>query len=249
MTIQAYKTKAIVSGNVFEFYRYEDTVFRGYENKKDRNHSPPSVQIDYETGEILDLSKNTESRGRSNIRARNELRRLALCNFDNRSKFLTLTFRENLTDIDTANKHFKRFIRKTKNRQGQLKYIAVTEFQKRGAVHYHMMCDLKYMKADQLANIWGHGDLNIKRISHVDNVGAYMVKHLNTGDTDPRMFNKKAYQCSKNLTRPREYIGDQAEWLYQRVQDEKRKMVYSSQYENKQTNNLITYEEYNLARM
>ena len=73
-----YNIKAIVSGNVFEFYKYEDTIYQGY--SRERKKSP----------ERIESRAAVESRGRSNIRARNNLRRLALSNFNNKSKFLTL---------------------------------------------------------------------------------------------------------------------------------------------------------------
>lgn len=249
MTIEVYNMKAIVCGNVIEFYRYEDTMFRGFERKRSNFSFCESPEVDYETGEILVSDKKSESRARSNIRARNQVRRLALSNFTSNSKFLTLTFKENLTDVSQANELFKEFIKKVRKKHDKnLKYLAVVEFQKRGAVHYHMLCDLKYIGVDKLAKLWGHGGITIKKIKHVDNVGAYIVKYMTKQTVDERMFSKKMYQCSRNLERPKELVGNKAEWLYERMRDEKRKKVYSSQYENKQTSNQIIYEEYNLTR-
>jgi hypothetical protein len=253
MTIQSYNIKAIVSGNVYEFYRYEDTMFRGYERKKSSipidtfyDSEGTEVYIDPDTGEMV--PKKIESRARSNIRARNKLRRLALANFSNKSKFITLTFKENMQDLTESNKLFKAFIRELRKRQKDLKYIAVIEFQKRGAIHYHLLCNLKYVPAKKIEEIWGQGFIKINRIDHVDNIGAYVIKYMTKEDADPRLIGKKMYQTSRNLERPKELVGKQAEWLYQKVLSEKRKKVYSAQYENKQTSNQIFYEEYNLNR-
>ncbi|HEF5066899.1 TPA: Rep protein [Bacillus cereus] len=266
MSIQAYNIKAIVSGGVYEFYRYEDTMFRGYTAKRgsgtgdtyqDEDGNP--MVLDRETGELI--PKQLHSRGRSNIRARNNLRRLALANFNNRSKFLTLTFKENMQDLEEANKMFKAFMRKMKKERPDLKYIAVIEFQDgdrredgqgRGAIHYHLLCNLKYMRVEKIRKYWrdvvGEGNIDLQPIDHVDNVGAYIIEYMTKEDADPRLQGKKMYQTSQKLDKPKELIGAQAQYLYEKMLEEKRKKVYSSSYENKQTTNQVFYEEYNLKR-
>lgn len=245
--------KVIVSGGVYEFYKYEDTVFRGYEQKRSGSSvnifydsEGQALQLDHETGELV--PKKLNSRARSNIRARNNLRRLALANFNNKSKFLTLTYAEHMNDITESNKLFKAFIRGLRKIQPDLKYIAVIEFTKAGRIHYHVLCNLKYVRAKTLEEMWGQGFIKINRIDHVDNIGAYVIKYMTKEDADPRLIGKKMYQTSKGLDKPKELIGKEAEFLYEQILKEKRKKVYSSSYENKQTANQIIYEEYNLVR-
>jgi len=253
MTIQAYNMKVIVSGGVYEFYRYEDTMFRGYEQKRSSSSKNTfydsegiELQVDHETGELI--PKKLSSRARSNIRARNELRRLALSNFSNKSKFITLTFKEDMKDIAESYKLFKAFTRKLRKNQKDFKYIAVIEFTKAGRIHYHMLCNLKYVPANEIEKAWGQGFIKINRIDHVDNIGAYVIKYMTKEDADTRLIGKKMYQTSKGLDRPKELVGKEAEYLYERMLKEKRKKVYSSSYENKQTANQIFYEEFNLKR-
>lgn len=261
MTIKAYNLKVIVSGGVYEFYRYEDTMFRGYEQKRSGGSSNTfydsegiAMRIDPETGEMT--PKSLDSRGRSNTRARNVLRRLALSNFSNRSKFVTLTFdpsKYDVTDVAEGKELFRAFARRLKSwqlkeKQKELKYIAVIEFHKSGRVHFHMLCNLEYIQAKNLEEIWGNGFIKINRIDHVDNIGSYVIKYMTKEDADPRLVGKKMYQTSQNLERPIELVGKQAEYLYEQMKKEQRKMVYSSSYENKQTTNKIFYEEYNLQR-
>ncbi|MGM9458151.1 rolling circle replication-associated protein, partial [Lacticaseibacillus rhamnosus] len=74
------------------------------------------------------------------------VRRLVLANFDAGSKFVTFTFAENVKDIDQANREWKKFVQRLRRRYGDFKYLSVIEFQKRGAVHYHMISDLPYVK-------------------------------------------------------------------------------------------------------
>jgi ADP-ribose pyrophosphatase YjhB (NUDIX family) len=254
LTIQAYNLKVIVSGSVYEFYRFEEPIFRGYESKRGSGPIPnfEGYDVDFDTGEILVKDTKLESRARSNIRARNNIRRLALSNFSNKSKFITLTYRENVQDLERANKDFKAFVRKLKKEQEDFKYLTVIEFQERGAIHYHMICNLKYMRVEKIRKYWrdivGEGNIDLQNIRHVDNIGAYIVKYMTKADADERLINKKMYQCSRNLERPKEFIGAQAEYLYKKILEEKRKKVYENSYKVPQTENKITYEEYNLLR-
>jgi len=239
-----YNVKVLVSGHIIEVYEYADTNWRGL--MQSAKSSPAKISFDNLEDSMLEDKLN--SRGKSNIRARNTLRRLALANFSNKSKFLTLTFRENVTDLTEANKEFKKFIRKLKTQIGTFKYLAVIEFQKRGAIHYHVLLDIKYTRAKQLEEYWGNGFIKINRIDHVDNIGAYVVKYMTKTDADERLIGKKMYQCSRNLERPREYIGKQAEHILARLKAEKRKIAYSNKYKSKLTENEISYSEYNLKR-
>jgi hypothetical protein len=125
-------------------------------------------------------------------------------NFDNQDKFLTLTFAENITDVKVANKEFKKGIKRLRYLYPDLKYLAVIEFQERGAVHYHMLAKLPFIKNSKLAEIWGNGFVKIRQISHVDDVGRYVTKYMNKDLSDIRLQGLKAYNCSKNLTRWRE---------------------------------------------
>lgn len=38
------------------------------------------------------------------------------------------------------------------------------EFQKRGAIHYHLLCNLPFVSSKELAEIWTHGFIKIKKI-------------------------------------------------------------------------------------
>lgn len=239
-----YNVKVVVSGHVLEVYEYSDTIWRNLQSKKPVS----ALKISPEDMDEVILAEKLDYRGKSNIRARNTLRRLALANFSNRSKFLTLTFRDNVTDLETANKEFKRFIRKMRTLLGEFKYIAVIEFQKRGAIHYHVLLDIRYVKAKVLEEAWGNGFIKINRIDHVDNIGAYVVKYMTKEDADERLIGKKMYQCSRNLERPREYIGAEALYIVEQLKKEKRKIAYSNKYQSKLTDNEISYYEYNLKR-
>ncbi len=106
------------------------------------------------------------------------VRRLACCNFNaSYDKFFTLTFAENLTDVKKAYYIFRQFIKRLKRKvKKDIKYLAVVEFQQRGAVHFHVLSDLPYMPQQELQELWGQGFVYVNAISHVDNVRSLSCK-------------------------------------------------------------------------
>lgn len=181
-------------------------------------------------------------------RTRNNVRRLSLANFDNGSKFVTLTFADNITSISEANVYWASFIRRLKRKFGRFKYMAVIEFQKRGAVHYHVIWDLPYIKKFELAEIWGNGFIKVNRIDHVDNVGAYIVKYMTKDLLDERLVKQKSYQCSRGLDIPIIFRDDEAEMITKLYDLDNRKIVFASCYESEHLGK-IHYKEYNLKRL
>lgn len=199
-----YNQKLIFSGAYVEHYKYEKALQRDFTRKK--ISKPDPIQKEVDTNITLGLSTEPKSKTKrkdSINRTRNEIRRLINCNPDF-SKFYTLTFAENIPDVKITNKHFSKFIMRMEYRYEDFKYIAIIEFQKRGAVHYHFLCNLPFIDSREIEKIWGFGFIKIKKINEVTNLGAYFCKYLNKDMTDERLFNKKKYFCSKNLKRPTE---------------------------------------------
>ena len=93
-------------------------------------------------------------------------------------RMLTLTFRENVTDIDAAWRVFKYFCKLMRFRyKEKWAYVAVPEYQKRGAVHFH---------------------LGISGFYAVGTVRRFWLRACgqlqgNIDITDPRKFNKKSW--------------------------------------------------------
>lgn len=145
--------------------------------------------------------------------ARNTLRRLAINNFpNNKSTFITLTVAKNSDDIDYYDEKVKQFIRKLRKDYGKMHYIGVREFQKRGAIHYHLLVDYPLIKGFSETEIrksevffknhyWKQGFVDLKSIEHVDNVGAYISKYMTKDLQDKRLIGRKSYLCSKGLKR------------------------------------------------
>lgn len=151
---------------------------------------------------VADGVRRLENRARVLARARTSVRRLVDCNPD-LNKFFTLTFADNVTDFAFANECFRKYVMRLKyNYKSDLKYLVVPEFQERGAIHFHVLCDLQYVPVAQLAELWGFGFCRINRIDDVTNVGLYVSKYIQKQFDDERLHAKKCYWGSRNLKRP-----------------------------------------------
>lgn len=203
-----------------------------------------------------DVSRKDERLDQTIRDARNQCRRLALMNFDKKSTFLTLTVAKNSDDIDFYDKKFKAFIRKLRIDYGKFHYLGVREFQKRGAIHYHVLIDypfisgfdennIRSLEVDFAENYWKQGFVDLKDISHVDNVGAYVVKYMTSELHDKRLLGRKSYLCSQGLNRP-EVIKTEFDSEIDDLIAQKKPVFensYFSEFQGK-----ISYQEFNLDR-
>lgn len=197
-----YQIKYVISGNVLEQYTYEKNQFKGFES---RNKS----------GKNKNGKNKDENRGISLNRARKKVVRAINSNSD-LNKFLTLTFEENVTDLDYSNNEFKKWVKRVnyhcfKTKKSMMKYVAVIEFQERGAIHYHVLCNLPFVDINKFQDIWGHGFIKLNKIkgnkekfgsSECDNVGAYVCKYMTKDNDDPRLKGRNSYLMSRNLDKP-----------------------------------------------
>lgn len=195
--MSSYNKRVVISGNIIEVYGYENSVLYGYKDTKKRVPGRSSVAND----EDKDINREKVL-----SRARKDLRRLINANIQKHSKFLTLTFRDNVQDLDYANNEFKKFIKRLNyHYKIKVKYSTVIEFQKRGAIHYHCVLYNLTQKVDVgvLQDIWGQGFIKINSIDNVDNVGAYVCKYMTKTD-DKRLVGRKMYFNSRGLNKPQE---------------------------------------------
>lgn len=182
--------RLVVSGHYVERYQYSYPIV----TREVRGRVGRSV--------VADGVRRLENRERVLARARTSVRRLVNCNPD-LNKFFTLTFAENVTNFAFANECFRKYVMRLKyNYKSDLKYLVVPEFQKRGAIHFHVLCNLQYVPVAQLAELWGFGFCRINRIDNVTNVGLYVSKYIQKQFDDERLHTKKCYWGSRNLKRP-----------------------------------------------
>jgi len=182
-----YQKKAVQSGKMVELYEYARPIFRGLKSRLgggggDREPKARTMQ--------------------SAMRTRKNIRQHVNCN-PTMDKFLTLTFAENVVDVETANYEFKKFRQKLERHIGRkFKYLGVIEFQKRGAVHYHLMMDIPFIEWQKLSEIWGQGRIQIERIRKPNRAGVYMAKttgYLMKGVEDLRLYGRKIFFYSYTL--------------------------------------------------
>ena len=183
------RNRVIISGCEIEHYHYKGKgVLRNYKRKERKEQKSKETKEKTQKQKAEFAVKRTQREIRRKVNANPQLK-----------KFLTLTFAKNETDIKKANRAFNLFTQRAKDRFPEFQYLAVIEFQKRGAVHYHLLCNLRYMKKKKIEHIWGQGFIDIKRINHVTNIGRYVSKYLHKDMFDPRMFGKKKFFRSQNL--------------------------------------------------
>ncbi len=228
------RVKVVYNKHVVEVYEYEKGITYGKENGGRMANGEES-------------ERKEQNRLQTIRRQRETIRRLAIANFDSGSKFVTLTFRDKVTDIEQANKEFKKFIQRLRYAYGDFKYIAVIEFQPSGRVHYHMISNLVYVPNSTLSDIWKQGFVRINRISHVDNVGAYITKYMTKEGDDVRLQGHRAFQTSKGLDRALHQYLDSKEALETIYGSMEAKKVYTTQWNGEYTGK-VTYTEYNLIR-
>lgn len=209
-----YNQKLLMTGNVWELLIYENGVYKGVQTKqRERIGRKNAANTSEET--------KKENRRKTAYRAKRYVRLMANANPD-LDRFFTCTFADNpemMTDLAKAHREFQKFIKRVQtyiNRERKkkglppkkIKYIAVTEFQKRGAIHFHLLCNFDYIYFKELGKLWRNGTIYIKRIDDVDNVGAYITKYMTKDNIDERLKGKKCYTMSKGLKTPTVYTNE-----------------------------------------
>ena len=134
---------------------------------------------------------------------REKLLRLADANFVAGScALVTLTFKENLKDYDTAIKAFKLFTKRMRRRLEDVRYIATIEIQQRGAYHFHMLVNAPDVQfaLDNLTGLWDNGIIDIQAVDNVQKAVLYITKDLIKQNRSHPLFNKRCYFVSQGLT-------------------------------------------------
>ena len=142
------KQSRVVEGFEKEKKKKLDAIHIYYDDLKNRNILKICNDIDdeiikYDTvqnqfSDKILLEKNV-------IRAKNNMCRLIFSNEDKFKTFITLTFNDDIFDLEIANYEFQKFIRKLKRALNyELFYVAVPEFQKNGRVHFHLITNIDY---------------------------------------------------------------------------------------------------------
>lgn len=214
--VRSYKYKVIETPTTFEVWEYvDDPVYYYLKNIEENNQSDIDWIQNLNVRENFDgmtVSKQYDSLKRKQRHYENmrwEIARIVDCNFDDKTKFMTLTFKNNEQEVSYTNIEFNKFIKRLnyhiyKTKKQYLKYLAVWEKQKRGAIHYHIIFfELPFIKIKVLQEIWGHGFVKLNKIDvdSQENRGRYVSKYFSK-DLELKEHKKKAFFKSQNLKMP-----------------------------------------------
>jgi len=208
--------KFIASGNQFELYEYEKELdprmgFKRKERKpKDR---APKIDLVADGQDVV--QQNRVGKRQDNAqRASLAFRRLVLCNLGEPPfpLLFTFTYAENITSCKQGYKDFNTFIRLMRNKYGQgFRYVAVPEFQQRGAIHFHALfwgipqqntVFQQERSTRVLAKLWRQGFLYLKETDGNERLSSYIAKYMAKAFKSPNLVNQKAYTASRNCLRP-----------------------------------------------
>ena len=222
-----YDVKIINCGDTYQIYKFDNT--RSKENKRDRDSLPKlnikDIDVDnlYKEGRVEQVKSIALSNA---IRSNLNCQRLCKANRDSWESFITLTFKENITDIAYANRIFHAWVVNVRKLKKDFKYVAVPEFQKRGAVHYHVLSNLGKDDSDIImpqksrtektkdittlfdVKYWSRGFARVDFIkSDYKKIYSYICKYM-TKDIDNKLFGKHRYLSSQNINKPHEEYLD-----------------------------------------
>lgn len=245
-----YNYTAIISGNLVETMDFTQTIYRSLDKGTKKSIAIPKP-LKEEFAEELSvpiISQERDYRLEYMSRARRKIERLAYCNFNNRyTSLMTLTYKANEQELSKAYADLELFIKRLKYPlekyqypfpEFQLKYICKPEFQERGAVHFHLVTNLKSfpfakkivkqwkaqgnLRKDwddeyNLQDIWsglqikkGTADLQPVAWEGMPNVVSYITGYMTKDFDDERFSGKKSYSTTRNLNKPRQIFNDDA---------------------------------------
>ena len=202
--------RMVITGDRFRIIKYDQPHFqKSYPNQNNSGRNPPKLS---------QQAQKEKNRAYSARKAHAQIRDLIYANYGYHNelpKFFTLTFKGD-AGLPEANKKFHLFIKRVnfylKTIDGRkLQYIAVPEFQKRGATHYHVIVFNFPFISDKdifhgtINELWPHGFVEATKISisnGLEPVVLYMTKYIRIQELDSRFDNKKRFFHSEGLFPP-----------------------------------------------
>ena len=264
-TISLYDIKLVDCYNYCQVYIYEKKQSKSI-NKDNKNElelkKEKNDNIFDKTNTKNECELTNEIELRSIMRSKLECQRLAKANIKDWKTFITLTFEENVQDVKLANKRFKYFIDKVRRKKKDLKYLCITEFQKRGAIHYHLLTNidindetLMYIQEDNKKfkhiKYWNEGFTSVEVMTgDVKKIIGYIAKYM-TKEIDNRLFSHHRYFYSQNLNKPtKNYINldnkIDKDFYIKKIQE--KELIYQNEYINPYNNEKVLFFEFIKSR-
>jgi hypothetical protein len=125
-------------------------------------------------------------------------------NFENeKSCFITLTFADEV-EYEFAVKGFKMFTKNARRQYNNFKYVATIELQQRGAIHFHIICNIAELEECNqfVSDYWTYGTHDVQSIYDKNKLALYMTKQFTAQDKTSLLFNRRCYFVSQGLNKP-----------------------------------------------
>lgn len=218
-----YTKKVIVCGDYIQVYHHKEQRIKKDELwEKEKNINPMLNEFIPRKNQRKNQKNELKVIEYKNVmRSKFKLQRLVKANEKEFKTFITLTFKENISDIKYANNCFRAWRTNISKKKKDFKYVCVPEFQKRGAVHYHLLTNLDIKKDNDIIKLqenkknmydviyWKHGFSSVFPMKDINVVG-YITKYM-TKDIDNRLFGHRRYLASRNLLKPKVmYLDDKS---------------------------------------
>lgn len=159
-------------------------------------------------------------KGESDNREENELRAVARarkvvrrrCLVAGLDHLLTLTYRENMGDRSRGIADLYAFVKRVQEKIPGWKWIAVMEYQERGAVHWHLAVQ-GWQNVELLRSEWrsvvGEGNIDVKSPKRRSGkyqysklqLAYYLTKYM-TKESEKRELNQKRYHSAEGIEDP-----------------------------------------------
>ncbi|MCU7557358.1 rolling circle replication-associated protein [Macrococcus capreoli] len=203
-----YNLKIIRTSSYVEVWEYEHEIASDYSlPQKEAEKKIDTISFEESTEE--EQLNRLKGMAKTRQNAKWTLLRLIDTNFDDKTSFLTLTTKENITNRNEFNKLFDKFITRLNYnvfglKKRIIKYIAVLERQNRGSWHAHILLfDFPYVPHHKLLKIWKHGAVRINKVDvdSIDNRGRYVVKYFEKGIGQELLdsMGKKSFYASRTI--------------------------------------------------
>jgi hypothetical protein len=185
---------------VGRIYNYESgDVEISWHKRSCLSGQTPRVRRFTVRGNSTERESNVE---RAVSRSRGKIRRTVMT--AGMDHLLTLTYRENMCDIEKAWQDLDKFCRLVRERLGDFKYLAVPERQERGAVHWHLAV-VGFQNVPLLRSLWrsvvgeGNIDVQFRHTMKRSVVARYISKYVVKSLSDSERLNKRSYSVSKGV--------------------------------------------------
>ena len=238
---ELYNVKLVDCGEYIQVYYLNDKKLISKKDNDELNLKKVNIKNDYKED-----SNYSGVELKNIIRSKLECQRLAKCNASDWKTFITLTYEENITNIDEAKKDFRYFIDKVQRVYKELKYICIPEFQKRGAVHFHLLTNIDvnnkkliFLQEDNKKfkhiKYWNKGFTKVDTLEKdIKKIVGYISKYM-TKDIDNRLYNRHRYYYSRNLSKSIVNYLDLSDLkhleYYTKILQNK-KLIYENEYQN-----------------